>query len=131
MFFKKKIYQCEENARIPTYGNKITKKLEVFFNPEMKLNRDISLLVINSYFDKPIKFCDPMVASGIREIRFLKTISGKFKQLVLGDISKTAIKNAKRNFRENKVSLRKCKFFTQSAINTINSDYFEHLFRHC
>ena len=91
----------------------------------MKLNRDISLLVIDSYFSKRIRFCDPMLASGIREIRFLKSIPEKFEKLFLGDISKTAIKNAKRNFRKNKVSAKNCRFFVQNAVNTINEEYFD------
>jgi tRNA G26 N,N-dimethylase Trm1 len=65
----------EENVTLKTYGSKISKKLEVFYNPKMKLNRDISHLVLYSYFKdfkKKINFCDPMCASGIREIRFLK-----------------------------------------------------------
>ena len=103
MLFKKKEYITEENIKIPIYGKKISKELKVFYNPEMKLNRDISLLVINSYFQKPIKFCDPMVATGIREIRLLKSISNKFSKIALGDISKTAIKNCKRNLKKNKI----------------------------
>ncbi len=125
MFFKKKEYIIEENVKIPIYGNKITKKLEVFYNPIMKLNRDISLLVIASYFEKKIKFCDPMAASGIRELRFLKSpISNLFSQITLGDISKTAIKNIKKNFKLNKISLKNIKLLNENAINTISSSYF-------
>ena len=111
MFDKKRVFAQEEGVRIESFGSKISKDLKVFYNPEMKLNRDISLLVIDSYFSKRIRFCDPMLASGIREIRFLKSIPEKFEKLFLGDISKTAIKNAKRNFRKNKVSAKNCRFF--------------------
>ncbi|MDA3856155.1 MAG: hypothetical protein PF569_07910 [Candidatus Woesearchaeota archaeon] len=118
-------FSKEENVIIKSYGSKISKELTVFFNPEMKLNRDISLLVIDSYFNKPIKFCDPMAASGIREIRFMKTIPDKFSKLVLGDISKTAIKNIKRNFKDNKVSLKKVELKHQNALMTILEDYYD------
>jgi len=127
---KKKDLVCEEGVYIKQYGTKISKELKVFYNPVMKLNRDISLLVIKSYFkDKEKKggivFCDPMVASGIREIRFLKTIPEMFKRLVLGDISLSAISNVKKNFKLNKVSLGKIELLNQNAVNTINSNYFD------
>jgi tRNA (guanine26-N2/guanine27-N2)-dimethyltransferase len=126
MWFKKKDENkaSEEDVIIKSYGSKISKELTVFYNPLMKLNRDISLLVIKSYFEKPIKFCDPMVASGIREIRFLKTIPEMFEKLVLGDISKTAIKNVKKNFKLNKVSLKKVSLINTNALNTISSEFF-------
>ena len=44
----------EENISITHYGELISKELKVFYNPVMKLNRDMSLLLIKSYFDKPI-----------------------------------------------------------------------------
>lgn len=124
--FKRKSqnFASEESVIIKSYGSKISKELTVFFNPEMKLNRDMSLLVINSFFDKPIKFCDPMAASGIREIRFMKTIPEKFSKLVIGDISKTAIKNIKKNFKYNKVSLKKVELKHQNALSTILDEYY-------
>ncbi|MCA9496166.1 MAG: hypothetical protein KC589_04445 [Nanoarchaeota archaeon] len=116
----------EENISIKTYGNKISKELTVFYNPQMKLNRDISLLVLKTYFNnfKAIKFCDPMAASGIRELRFLKTIPEIFETITMGDISKTAIKNIKKNAKTNKISLKKIKLETQNAINTIAQNYY-------
>lgn len=114
----------EEGIEIKSYGDDINKKLTVFYNPVMKINRDISLLVIATYFNKPITFCDPMSASGIRELRFLKTIPDKFEKIVMGDISPTAIENIKKNFKYNKISLDKTKLIVGDAINTITSQYF-------
>lgn len=130
MLFKKSKYKSqqiyEENIFIPSYGSKISKELKVFYNPIMKLNRDISLLVIQTYFkNKQINFCDPMAASGIRELRFLKTIPNQFKQLVLGDISKDAIKNIKKNFKANKISTKKLRLVNANAINTISQEYYD------
>lgn len=126
MWFKKEISEIaeEEGVKIKSYGSKITKELTVFYNPLMKLNRDVSLLVIKSYFEKPIKFCDPMVASGIREIRFLKIIPEMFEKIVMGDISKTSIENVQKNFKTNKVSMKKCELINGNAINTISSEFF-------
>ena len=30
----------------------VTKKLEVFYNPVMKFNRDATIALVNAYFDK-------------------------------------------------------------------------------
>ncbi len=114
----------EENIEISFYGEKISKELDVFYNPIMKLNRDTSLLLIKSYFEKPILFCDPMIATGIREARFLKTIPEMFEKLVLGDISSTAIKDSKKNFQNNNIDLDKIEFIHNNAITSISSQYF-------
>jgi tRNA (guanine26-N2/guanine27-N2)-dimethyltransferase len=124
-FSKKRSESVEEGVYIQSYGKKISKELEVFFNPEMKVNRDVSLLVIDAYFNKKISYCDPMIASGIREIRFLKKIPNKFDEMILGDISPKAIKNAKKNFRKNKVSLINIKFLSQSANKTIFEQFYD------
>lgn len=122
----KSSYFFEEGVKIPHFEDKISKKLDVFYNPLMKLNRDISLLVIKSYFkDKKIVFCDPMAASGIREIRFLKKIPENFSSLYVGDISKKSINQMKKNFKLNKVSTQKCLFFNQGANKTILESSFD------
>lgn len=116
----------EEGVKIKSYGDKISKKLNVFYNPKMKINRDISLLVIDSYFtEKKIVYCDPMAASGIRQLRFLKTIPNKFSKLVTGDISKTAISNIKKNFLLNFMFTRKLEFSHENAINTISKQFYD------
>ena len=123
---KKMNFIEEEGVKIYSYGEKISKELTVFYNPVMKLNRDISLLVIATYFkDKKIKFCDPMSASGIREIRFLKTIPEKFEKIIIGDISQDATENIKKNFENNNVSLERVNLICANAINTISSEYFD------
>lgn len=125
MFKKNTNFVEEEKIQIRNYGNKISKELKVFYNPLMKLNRDISMLVIKSYFNKQIKFCDPMAASGIRELRFLKTIPEMFNKLYIGDISKTAIKNIKKNAKSNKISLKKVKLKQQNAILTMMDEMYD------
>ena len=115
----------EEDVVIKSYGEDISKKLDVFYNPEMKVNRDVSLLLIKSYFDKNIKFCDPMAASGIREIRFLKSIGECFSKIVMGDISKVAVENIKMNFKRNNVSSDMVQIGCDNAVNTIASGYFD------
>jgi len=119
----------EEGIQIKSYGDKITKELDVFYNPVMKINRDISLLVIKSYFTttnkKQIKFCDPMSASGIRELRFVKSIPEIFEKITMGDISTSAIENIKKNFKDNNLPLDKIELNRDDAINTISKQFYD------
>lgn len=116
----------EEGIVIPSYGSDITKELHVFYNPEMKLNRDFSILALKTYFkEKKIKYCDPMAASGIREIRFQKAIPEVFDKITCGDISKSAVKNIKRNFKRNKASLKNVELIVGNAINTISKEFYD------
>lgn len=124
MFKKKTQFVEEEGIKLFHFGNKISKELEVFYNPDMKLNRDTSLLFINSYFNEPILYCDPMAASGIREMRFVKTIPHKFSKLVCGDISKTALNTMKKHCKINKLPTKKISFMRANALNTLSSQYF-------
>jgi tRNA (guanine26-N2/guanine27-N2)-dimethyltransferase len=125
----KKEIVTEEEVTIYSYGEKITKELDVFYNPVMKINRDISLLFIKAYFttqnNKKIKFCDPMTATGIRELRFLKTIPEIFEKITMGDISIEAIENIKNNFENNNISLENCELGRDDAINTISKQYYD------
>lgn len=125
----KKEIVTEEGVTIYSYGEKITKELDVFYNPVMKINRDISLLFIKAYFTtqnkKQIKFCDPMTATGIRELRFLKTIPEIFEKITMGDISNQAIENIKNNFENNKISLENHELKRDDAINTISKQFYD------
>lgn len=124
-FMHTKDFIEEEDVRIKSYIGKISRKLPVFYNPVMKINRDISLLVINSYFDKQIKLCDPMAATGIRELRFLKKIPEKFEKITCGDISESAIENLKENFELNNISLDKIELSHNDANCTIHKQFYD------
>lgn len=118
----------EEEITIPLYTSKeidfskdnvlVTKNMGTFYNPIMKLHRDVSLLILKHFFSnftRPITFCDPMVASGIREARYLQHFPQIFSKLHLGDISPTAINNCKKTFEENLISQEKIEFHTKKA----------------
>ncbi len=79
---------------------KISKKLEVFYNPIMKLNRDVSILLLNSLPDKGMQITDILAATGIRGIRFLKELKkGKIQNISLNDYKtkEAIIENLKLN----------------------------------
>lgn len=79
-----------------------TKKQEVFYNPLMKSNRNISIVLLNSISNKEMNICLPLAGSGIRGIRFLKE-SKKVKKLFVNDKKENFIKNFKENLKLNKI----------------------------
>ena len=109
--------QKEEDSivEIPAF-EKITSKAEVFFNPEMKFNRDISCLVLACNFESKIEgrdsylVCDSMAASGIRTIRYFKElekIEKKYNKKIFSvysnDRNQQAISGIENNLRLNKL----------------------------
>ncbi len=81
--------------------SKISKKLEVFYNPAMKLNRDLTILLLNAVENKKMNVADIMAGTGVRSIRLLKELKkGKIKKLYANDWN--SIDKIKRNFKLNK-----------------------------
>ncbi len=83
----------------------VSKKLPVFYNPAMKFNRDITILLL-SQFPK-MSLCDPLAGTGIISIRFAKEL--KFKSITANDASKRAFLLIKKNMNHNNV-----KFFVHN-----------------
>lgn len=81
---------------------KISKKLEVFYNPAMKLNRDLSIILLNAVENKQMKIADIMAGTGVRSIRFLKELKkNKIKSIAINDLN--SIKKIKNNLKLNKI----------------------------
>ena len=77
-------------------SDKVSKDMDVFYNPVMKLNRDISVLLLNSINKKNIQISLPLAGSGIRGIRFLKELNkGIIKSISFNDCSKKAVNSIK------------------------------------
>lgn len=84
--------------------SKISRKLEVFYNPAMKLNRDICVLFLNSIENKEMQIADIMAGTGVRAIRFIKELKkGKIKKIAINDHS--SIQKIKNNFKLNKIKI--------------------------
>jgi len=77
---------------------KISKKLPVFYNPVMKFNRDITILLLQQL--PPMNLCDPLAGTGIRSIRFAKEL--KYKSITANDISERSVALIKKNMKLNK-----------------------------
>jgi len=64
----------------------VNSKMEVFYNPVMVSNRNISILLLNAIPNKNMKLALPLAGSGIRGLRFLTELKkGKIKQLCVND----------------------------------------------
>ena len=74
-------------------AEKISKEMNVFYNSVMSLNRDVSILLLNSVNKNNLQIADPLAASGIRSIRFLRELSeSKIKKIYINDYNKDAVK---------------------------------------
>ena len=78
-------------------------KAPVFYNPVMELNRDIAVLVVQSYqklADRNITVSEPLTGCGLRGIRFAAEVVG-VESAVIGDINENAFKLANHNVQIN------------------------------
>lgn len=88
-------------------AEKISKEMGVFYNPVMSMNRDISVLLLNSINKKNLQIADPLAATGIRSMRFLKELGrNKVKKIHINDYNKDAVKSIKENFALNKIQYK-------------------------
>ncbi|TFG34526.1 tRNA (guanine(10)-N(2))-dimethyltransferase [Candidatus Thorarchaeota archaeon] len=76
----------------------ITASLPVFYNPRMRLNRDVSVLFLSAYLQdtKIDTMCEPLTGSGIRTLRYLNECPGDFTAKIF-DANPNAIETASRN----------------------------------
>lgn len=92
----------EGKAKIITHEGIISKKLPVFYNPIMKLNRDVSLALLSSIDKQELTIGDPLAGSGIRAIRFLLELpSKKIKEISVNDLNNQATKEIEENLNNN------------------------------
>ncbi|MBT3814935.1 hypothetical protein HOE37_00340 [Candidatus Woesearchaeota archaeon] len=101
-------------ATLPTRD--ATKKQEVFYNPLMKSNRNLSIVLLNSISNKEMGLALPLAGSGIRGLRFLKELKkGKLNHLYLNDRKETFEKTIKENLKLNSLKTNKINISTQDA----------------
>lgn len=78
--------------QVPIF-DKVSSKAPVFYNSKMELNRDISILALQTFqeeIDREINICDVFGGSGIRALRYKKEING-VNEVAVNDISSLAI----------------------------------------
>lgn len=103
-----KIVSIEEGLtkiEFPEY-EKVSSAAPVFYNPHMELNRDLSILAIQTFQkeqDREINICDLFGGSGIRGVRYKNEIDG-VGEVSINDISETANHYEKHNIELNNLS---------------------------
>jgi tRNA (guanine26-N2/guanine27-N2)-dimethyltransferase len=83
----------------------ISKQLEVFYNPLMKEQRDITVAIVSEFFKNKenIRVGLPLEGSGVRGVRLM--LESKIPvEVNLNDINPSAIKLMKKNFSKNKIT---------------------------
>lgn len=99
------IEEGKAKAKVPKPAKVVSKEMSVFYNPAMKLNRDISVLLLNAIDKKGMRIADILAASGIRSIRFIKELNkGKINEISINDYSKDSIKLIINNLKINKIN---------------------------
>lgn len=75
-----------------------TTDMAIFYNPRMRVNRDLSVLFLRAYMEEhDVKLiCEPLAGSGVRSLRYLNEIPGEFDAL-LCDVNPLAIETATKN----------------------------------
>jgi len=109
---KAKFYaSCDKNG-------KISKDLDVFYNPVMKFNRDVSILLLNNSGLKDIQLADIMAGSGVRSIRFLLELNkGIVDNIFVNDYDPNFVSTFKKNLKASGVKNTKHIIITNEDAN--------------
>ncbi|MBW2967876.1 hypothetical protein KY362_05310 [Candidatus Woesearchaeota archaeon] len=85
----------------------ISKDLPVFYNPVMKFNRDVSILILKAVENKDLQICDPLAGTGIRSIRFLMELpKEKIKSITINDNDPKSCELIQRNLRDSILAMQ-------------------------
>jgi tRNA (guanine26-N2/guanine27-N2)-dimethyltransferase len=101
-------------VRVPA-AEKVSREMEVFYNPAMKLNRDVTVLLLKVVGKQRKKeerdfggfaIGSPLAGTGVRECRLLVELEkGLIKEIAINDYSKDAVTLIKKNLLLNKKNL--------------------------
>jgi tRNA (guanine26-N2/guanine27-N2)-dimethyltransferase len=92
----------------------VSSKMGVFYNPYMRENRDISLLLLTALDMDGLTVCDPMGASGVRSLRFLLELP-KVNRLIYNDIDPRAVEYFRGLLQRHKVDLDRVEIYNEDA----------------
>jgi tRNA (guanine26-N2/guanine27-N2)-dimethyltransferase len=91
-------------------------KMEVFYNPVMASNRNISILVLNALAKKDLKIVLPLAGSGVRALRFAEELKkGKVKQIYVNDKKEGFVKKFEKSLKLNQLSRSKFSIHSEDA----------------
>ena len=89
------ITEGKAKIKVPKGSGKVSREMPVFYNPVMRSNRDITILLMAAaprlYGMKKLRIADPMAATGIRGIRMLRELgASSIDSLNMNDYSSDA-----------------------------------------
>ncbi len=100
----------EGKSLVYSYLGKISKKLPVFYNPVMKDNRSLTILLLRALDRKSLRIALPLAASGVRGIRMLKELPQEcIKEILFNDLNEKAISIITKNLEVNQLENEKAK----------------------
>ena len=105
------VVEGKAKVAVPKYSGKtVSSAMPVFYNPVMKPNRDITVLLMaaaaDAYGIRKWNIADAMAATGIRGIRILlENGSGSVESLKMNDYSTAAVALIRKNLRLNKIKM--------------------------
>ncbi|MFN3471120.1 MAG: tRNA (guanine(10)-N(2))-dimethyltransferase, partial [Aquificaceae bacterium] len=92
----------------------VSSQMDVFYNPHMRENRDISLLILLSLPYQDLRVCDPMGASGVRLLRMLLE-TNKVKLALYNDRSPKAVEFFKGLIKKHGVEGERVEIYQEDA----------------
>ena len=102
------------SVELPTKD--VHKKMDVFYNPVMTSNRNISLVLLNSIPNTGMNICDPLAGTGIRSLRFLNEVEkDKIQNLFVNDKKENFVKVFENNLKLNRIKNKKITLKNQEA----------------
>lgn len=100
-----KMYRLISEGKAKVYvpkEEKVSRKLPVFYNPAMKMNRDIAVLFVRAWGKKDIQAALPLCGTGVRGVRFLLECKN-FKTVSFNDLNEKAVRIVRKNIKHNKI----------------------------
>ncbi len=97
------IKQKEQNTEFYTLETDKPGKRPGFYNPVMKFNRDISILLLKAIGRKNLNIALPLAATGIRGLRFFNELNELVEMINFNDKDEQAVKLIKKNLELNKI----------------------------
>src|SRR3989338_1677699 len=89
--------------------DKVSKKMDVFYNPAMKHNRDMIIALLRASSKKDLRISLPLAGTGVRAIRLVKELNGgQVKEIFANDIKEEAVALIKQNLKDNKIDPALC-----------------------
>ncbi|MFP4423793.1 MAG: tRNA (guanine(26)-N(2))-dimethyltransferase [Candidatus Woesearchaeota archaeon] len=111
----------EGSVSLHVYKGEISKELPVFYNPDMKLNRDITIEVLKAV-GRPLEVGLPLAGSGVRGIRILKEVPGM--TVYMNDNNARAVELIQKNLELNSCSAL---VFEKEATDFLAERYYDYI----